>query len=924
MSYISSLTFDPINNAIWIGVNFGLYMYDIDTDQILLPFSGADEVMGTVAAVIAPDGHLWLGGLQGLYNINIRKGPESNGFEYRRYPYKLDDKSSLVNEKITSIAVSRDATVWVGTNGNGLYRYNQDDESFTNFNTSDGLPNDAVHGIVEDLHGNLWLATYHGLCCITPEKRILNFGINNGLQTEQFYWNAYKRLTNGDILLGSVDGMVAIRGLAPTGAPALPVRFTSLTVDNNAVYGNPERCRISENDRSFEIGFSAFDYAEENSGRYYYRMKGYEDNWKELPKGRHSVVYMNLSPGSYNLEVKYVAQGQELTSAPVSTFEVEIVPNFYRRWWFIALVILLLIAGGILIYRWRVRDLKRQRNDLKKAVEDGVREISEQKAQVQQLTADRISFFTNITHEFRTPITLIIGPIERALKLSTNPKVIEQLNFVARNSRYLLSLVNQLMDFRKIESGKMEAVTMRGDIRKVLDEIIVPFKVYAMERGITIRSIYHLPNPVFNFNEDSLRKVLTNLLGNAIKFTPDNGTVTLYAALLKTPGCSGGSTFYLCVSDTGCGLAQGEEEKVFGHFYQGKNQMKYPIIGAADSGIGLYLCRKMVEVYGGSISARNNHGPGCSFRVVIPVEDPKLVVPAASTPQKNLSPVELEDDGDTEGRMRILIVEDNEDMRKFMSSVLSDNYNVAEAANGEEAMKVLLSTDIDLIISDLMMPVMDGLELAGKVKENFSLSHIPFIMLTAKTANEARLEGYKKGIDAYILKPFDEEMLLTRIHNLLANRKRNKSRFINDMKVEHLEIDEESRDKKFVDKVMEVLRDNYSNSYFEVGEFAEALGVSRSLLNKKLQSLMGQSANQLMRTYRLKLAYELIIKNRTTHNMNVSEISFQVGFNDSKYFTRCFTKQYGVNPSTLLKGGGKNCPSEAPQSNTLPEIENEN
>lgn len=906
MGYISSLTFDPLNNAIWIGVNNGLYLYDIDTNQMSLPFSGADEVMGTVAAVIAPDGRLWVGGLNGLYTINLRKEPGPNGFEYRRYPYKLDNTSTLVNEKITSIAVGRDATVWVGTNGNGLYRYNDDEGTFTNISTTDGLPNDAVHGIVEDLHGNLWIATYHGLCCMTPDGSFLNYGINNGLQTEQFYWNAYKRLANGDILLGSVDGMLAIKGMVPPTSSSLPVCFTSLTVDNDAVYGNPTSCRISENDRSFEIGFSAFDYAEENSGRYYYRMKGYEDNWKELPKGRHSVAYMNLFPGHYNLEVKYVPQGQDIASAPVSTFQVEIVPNFYRRWWFIALIILLVIAGVVLIYRWRVKDLTRQRNELKKAVEEGVQEISEQKAQVQQLTADRISFFTNITHELRTPITLIIGPIDRALKLSTNPKVIEQLNFVARNSRYLLSLVNQLMDFRKIESGKMEAVTMRGNIHKALEEIILPFKVYAMERGITIRTLYHLPNPVFNFNEDSLRKVLTNLLGNAIKFTPDNGTVTLYAALWKTSKCDEENALYLCVSDTGCGLAEGEEEKVFGHFYQGKNQMKYPIIGAADSGIGLYLCRKLVEIYGGSISAKNNHGEGCSFRVIIPVKDSKIASPTASDMKERARHTEQDENAQADDRMCILVVEDNEDMRSFMRSVLSDTYTVVEAANGEEAMKVLLSTDVDLIISDLMMPVMDGLELAGKVKENFSLSHIPFIMLTAKTANEARLEGYKKGIDAYILKPFDEEMLLARIHNLIAKRKRNKSRFINDMKVEHLEIEEESRDKKFVDKVMEVLRDNYSNSYFEVGEFAEALGVSRSLLNKKLQSLMGQSANQLMRTYRLKLAYELILKNRTTRNMNVSEISFQVGFNDSKYFTRCFTKQFGVNPSTVLKGENKN------------------
>ncbi len=902
MDYIGSLIFDPLNNLIWIGVNTGIYIYNLESGDIEIPFKGAESFRGSVASVIAPDGNLWIGGLDGLLAIDLHKTDHHKHFNYRHYPFKLDDTERLVPEKVTALAVAHDATIWVGTNGNGLYRYDRKSDRFSNLSIGDGLPSDAIHGIAEDLQGNLWIATYHGLSCLTPAGRFINFNRDNGLPTEQFYWNAYRRLANGEILFGSVDGMLAVKHLESLKEEQFPVHFTSLSVGDSICFGNPQNCRISENDRNFEIGFSAFDYASQNSGRYYYRMKGYEDEWKQLPAGRHSVAYMNLLPGNYSLEVKYVMQNQDVETAPVSRFEVEILPNFYRRPWFIFLIILILIGVVIAIYRWRLTDLKRQRNELQKAVEESVREISEQKAQVQQLTADRISFFTNITHEFRTPITLIIGPIERAMRLSSNPKVIEQLNFVARNSRYLLSLVNQLMDFRKIESGKMEPVTTKGDIRRSLEEIILPFQVYAMERGITLRTVMHFSSPIFPYNEDTLRKVLTNLIGNAIKFTPDNGTVTIYAAMLNGVCRDGDKRFYLCVSDTGCGLEEGDSEKVFDHFYQGKNRMKYPLIGATDSGIGLYLCRKLVEIYGGTISARNNRGAGCSFRVILPIAESTHNISDSGNEENYAADIDTAEEAAADRKLRILVVEDNADMRAFMRSVLADNYSVAEAGDGEEALKILLSTDIDLIISDLMMPRMDGLELAAKVKGNFTLSHIPFIMLTAKTASEARLEGYRKGIDAYILKPFDEEMLLARIRHLLARDSQRKNRFIDDMKVEHLEIEEESRDRKFVDKVMEVLRDNYSNSYFEVAEFAEALGVSRSLLNKKLQSLMGQSANQLIRTYRLRTAYELIVKNRKTRSMNVTEIAFQVGFNDSKYFTRCFTKQYGVAPSAVLKG----------------------
>lgn len=897
LHHIGTLAYDPFNNAVWIGVNSGIYLYDIDSEKLSVPFEGSDKFRGNVASVVAPDGTLWIGGSDGLISVDLKHAKDKGGYRHTFYRHKLDSPEISAVEKITALALGKDGSLWIGTNGNGVYhREAEEGETrFVNYSTADGLPNDVIHGLAEDTHGNLWIATYHGLSCMNKERRFINFDRSNGLDTEQFHWNAYKALSNGDLLFGSVDGLLAVKGLvSPDSEPGHHVNFTSLAVNNDTVYGNLRYANIPESERSFEIGFSALDFGGARTGRYLYRMAGYDNDWKELPPGRHSVAYMNLFPGKYNLEVKYVADGQDPTISPVSRFEVEIIPNFYRRWWFVALIILLLIGIVVSVYMWRISDLKRQRNELKAAVEEGVREISEQKAQVQQLTADRIAFFTNITHEFRTPITLIIGPIERALKLSTNPKVIEQLNYVERNSRYLLSLVNQLMDFRKIESGKVEAVTTRGDIRRFVEEIVGPFRAYADERNICIRTLFHLPAPIVTYNEDSMRKVLTNLLGNAIKFTPDGGKVTVYTALIR-------ESLYICVSDTGCGIDEEETDKVFGYFYQGKSQIKYPLIGAADSGIGLYLCRKLVEVYGGKIWARNNRESGCSFRVMLPAECFPAEAPASDAPDDEQLPSQEEE---TEKRRPgLLLVEDNPDMRAFMRSVLSESFNVTTASNGAEAIRFLLAHDdeTDIIISDLMMPVMDGLELASKVKENFAISHIPFIMLTAKTSEEARMEGYRRGVDDYILKPFDEEMLLTRIHNIMENRRRMQRHFLSEMKVEDLAIKEESRDKKFIDKVMEVIRDNYSNSYYELNEMAEALGVSASLLNRKLNSLLGQTAMQLLRGYRMKIARELINKNRKNQDASISEIAFKVGFNDPKYFSKCFTKEFGVSPSTMMK-----------------------
>ncbi len=941
LDYIGTLAYDPYNNAIWIGANLGIYIYNINSGRLSLPFPEAANAKGSVASVVSADGILWIGGLEGMYAIDLRRRSDKD-FSFRRYLCKLDKPETEAAEKITALAVANDGTLWVGSNGNGIYRRTFVDgkETFVNYSTADGLPNDVAHGIAEDTHGNVWVSTYHGLACLKKDGQIVNYDCSNGIDTEQFYWNASLRLANGDILFGSVDGLLAVKGEAPeSDNKSFPVVFTSASSDSGQSYAlSSGGMSIPEDEKSMEMAFSSLDFAGGRQGHFFYRMVGFDDEWKELPTGRNSVSYTNLSPGDYSLEVKYVAAGQSAHSAPVSSFKIEIVPNLYKRWWFIFILLAAALAIVWTIYRWRVRDLTKQRNNLRNAVDEGVKEISQQKnlieahakelliqneelkhrnaqiseqktqlaemnRKVQKMTVDRISFFTNITHEFRTPITLIIGPIERALKLSSNPKVIEQLNFVERNSKYLLSLINQLMDFRKVEAGKIEILPTRSNFEKFVEEVVLPFRAYAEERHIEIGMRFHIRSAEFSYDREAIRKVLINLLGNAIKFTPDNGRVTLYAALFKSTLCNHPNTLYISVSDTGNGIDEADIDKVFNRFYQGKSQIKYPLIGASDSGIGLYLCRKIMEVYGGNISVRNNHGAGCTFRVLVGVPDEDLAIKVDSDATSGNAGQSSGDAPQAESgtRLTVLVVEDNSDMRSYVRSILTDFYDVVEAADGREGLDILLSRNIDFVISDLMMPVMDGIEFSKRVKENFEISHIPFLMLTAKTSSESRLEGYRSGVDEYLQKPFDEEILLARIKNILENKRRYQRQFTADLKTDALNVPEESVDKKFVDKLLESLANNYKNSYFDVGDLAESLGVSRSLLGRKVQSLVGETPTQFIRTYRLKIARELLLKNRTSHAMNISEIAFEVGFNDSKYFTRCFTRHFGLPPSSLLK-----------------------
>lgn len=940
IDFIGSLTYDPINKGVWIGANQGLYFYDFASRQVSspLPEHAAEEIHGCVGSLIDKEGKLWIGCMEGFYTIDLHSRTSNGKFQYRHVKYKLDDPASRLVEKITCFYEAADGTLWLGSNGYGIYQRRTDaegNEQFVSYSTTQGLPNNSVRGLLEDASGNIWIATNNGLSCFHPkENRFVNYTTQDGLIDAQFYWNASYRSSNDVLYFGSVCGLIAIESNRPE-LPVSPakVRFTRLRIGNEEIFpgskylrediATTQELRLHEKEKSFSLEFSALNFESGSAAIYSYRLVGFDDKWVQVPGNRRFASYTNLPPGTYTLQVRYTPDGEN-EGENITELSITIVPFFYKTAWFILLMLLLVLVGIWQFYQWRVRNLKHQKEYLHRTVEERTHELAQQNQilkqqnekitrqkeqlirmsrKVQELTLDKISFFTNITHEFRTPITLIIGPIERALKLSYNPQVIEQLHFVERNSKYLLSLVNQLMDFRKVESGKLEIVKTRGNFLKFVDSLITPFEVFAGERNITLRRLYRMDMPEILYDEEAMRKVITNLLSNAIKFTPNGGTVSLYLSSLPLRQ-EKREELYICVKDTGVGIPESDISRIFNRFYQSQNQVKYPVYGQAGTGVGLYLCKRIVQMHGGEIKAHNHRTAGCSLRILLPLQrenTPEEKIRIIDAHASSTSPaVSLTGVSKAKEELTILVVEDNADMRGYIRSILREQYNVLEAANGEEALHILASNPTDFIVSDLMMPVMDGIELSKRVKETFSISHIPFLMLTAKTSPETRLESYRIGVDEYLLKPFDETLLLARIRNILENRKRYQRKFTMDMDVEVLNIEEESGDKKFLHQVMEVMKESYKNSYFEVSDFCEAVGVSKSLLNKKLQSLTGQSAGQFIRNYRLNIARELILKNRETKNMNIAEVAYEVGFNDPKYFTRCFTRHFNVTPSAMM------------------------
>jgi DNA-binding response OmpR family regulator len=399
---------------------------------------------------------------------------------------------------------------------------------------------------------------------------------------------------------------------------------------------------------------------------------------------------------------------------------------------------------------------------------------------------------------------------------------------------------------------------------------------------------------------DALHKVIVNLAGNALKFTPSGGTITVYAAAVPQAPDSEEGQLYICVSDTGIGLKPEDIDRVFNRFYQSQ-QGERSLSGQSGTGIGLYLCRRLIRLHGGQIVARNNHVRGCSFRILLPLHYSHDEI---DLPRETFIPIvkgtRVEEKKSGVAGANILVVEDNDDMRAYIRSILGERYHVIEATQGEEALKTLQNQGVDLVVSDVMMPVMDGMELLRRTKEDFNYSHIPFMLLTARTALNDRTEGFRAGADEYLPKPFDDELLVARVENLLENRERLRRKFAINMDVEELPVDENSPDRKFLDKMMALIAANYQNPDYELADFIDEMCMSKTLLNRKVQALTGQSVLQLIRSYRMNKAHELLVSHRSMRDFNISDIAYEVGFNDPKYFTRCFTKHFGVPPRAII------------------------
>ncbi len=763
----------------------------------------------------------------------------------------------------------------------------------------------------------------------------------------QFYPRSGCKTAGEAIILGSVDGLVSFSPLVKL--PEYRDRRVTLTsVMCNGVelvpYRNPGNISTSVSNvkelhlyppqNSFELTFSSLDYMEQDKIFYFHRIPELKER-AHAGLGKRHARYTNLDPGTYTFEV-WCTNYDNSWSSELTRLLVIVHPPFYKTWWFYSLVAILVASIFFyVIYGYNSRQ-KRIQKLLKERIEERTaelnttiteltesqaiileqneelqlrnEEISKQKnelmdlsRQMEAVNKEKLSYFTNLAHDFKTPLTLIQGPTAQLLKRSMDPEEKENLWIINRNAQYLLSLVNQLIDLRKIDTRNLAIHFTRFNFSRFLEYATMDFSILMKEKSIGLEKLYRLKSDYIYSDKENLHKILFNLLSNAVRHTPDKGKIRIYANQFTERG-TGRLLQYISVSNSGSSIAPEEIEKIFNRFYRIPDRNKYSGYGQSSTGIGLHIVKEIVTLLQGVIQVKSSPRAGVCFRIYFPVV---LCEEAESEGYRESGkPLPVEDKIEPfivvdKDKPTLLLVEDNPDMRYYIKNMLKDKYNVAEANNGEAGYKMARNILPDFIVSDLMMPVCDGADFCRKIREDEGLCHIPFLLLTANSSESARIESYEQGVDGYVTKPFEQAVLLAHIEAILKNRDLRRKKLVEeDWNVAALEVGHS--DQQFMSRVMELLEKNFSDPEFGVKEMADKLNISYTLIYKKIISLTGIPPVRFILLYRLQIAKK-ILENSKNNNVIVSEIAYPVGFNDPKYFSRCFMKQYKVTPSSMIK-----------------------
>lgn len=888
---------------IWIGTNGeGLNYYDTKKRAFVKFHEEKDKIKiqlnGFIRAIEEDNnGNIWIGSYgSGVALYNPATGYTRN---FNR------GNSNIPDDNIYSILCANDGTIWMGLSGSGLVKYDAKTDKFIRYSEKEGLDNDVIYKVLEDSKGKIWISTNKGISCFDPvTKNFKNYSSNNGVQKSPFVHGAGLKLANGKLFFGGTDGFNYFDPLKLYQNKNVPtVLLTDLKVANQSVSPGDgsqieEHISIAKEinlgyQQNFSLSFVALNYTSPQENRYSYKLEGFDKEWNNIGL-ENTAVYTNISPGEYIFKVKARSDAGEW-STPITSILIKVRPPFW-----LTIYAYLFYFGVFSLMLWYLRyrgirkletkfALEQEKIKVQRLIEEERRE-AERLHQFDQL---KIKFLTNISHEFRTPISLIMGPVEQLLRQENNKDKAVQLNIVKRNSKRLLNLVNQLLDFRNIKLQEQKLHTEEADLVAFTKDVAESFKDLADRKSINFEFRSTVKFYFASFDHDKLERVLFNILSNAFKFTLKGGSVSLSVDSLDNHGIK------IKISDTGVGIEEHARSRIFERFFQEDTDEAVLNQG---SGIGLSIAKEFVKMHGGSIDVESVKGKGSAFIIFLPfkkIED-RLILEEDSVVfnddsfdnevQKNESKTNNSD------LPLILIVEDNEDFRSYLKGNLEKHYKILEASDGKEGWQKVLSLHPELVVSDISMPHISGTELCKKIRSDKRTNHIPVLLLTALTDENDELFGLKNGANDYVTKPFNLDILHAKIRNLLALNDNLKTTYSKRVSLTLPEVEIESDNEKLINKIVKYIEANLTNPQLSVEDLSKHLAMSRGSLYTKVLDITGQTPVEYIRTMKLERAALLLEKS----DMNISQICYSVGFATPNYFAKAFKAKYNQLPSEYL------------------------
>lgn len=929
------------SDGLWVGTNYGLNHYDFRSGRFSRHMHRDLSLLQHQIRSLHDDGtRLWIGSVGGLYLLDAGGRVRTNIGQGDRAP------DAPFRQNISALYEADDGSLWIGTSGAGLYHLRLDRLQWKRYTVQSGLVSDAICAIAKERDGGLWITTHGGLS-VYNERRgsFRSFDARDGLLNIQFNPGAALRASNGALYFGGTDGITYRPAVVPRlHASAPPVYLTELRIWNRRVRpletGSPlqrplavtDAIKLDADQNMITITFAALDFTAPERNRYRYFLEGLHERWIEAGNS-HSATFTNLDPGSYVFRV-VAANSAGVWNEEDATLAIEVLPPFWRSTWAYILYVVLgvLVIGALMRVRERQVRLQEQLERERLEAE-----------QLHELDHMKSSFFSNISHEFRTPLTLILGPAAQIARRLDDPWIRRKTGVIRDHAGRLLQLVNQILDLSRLEAGQMQISPRRGDIITVLRRVTDSFVSHAEEKDIDLRFDSAEESCMALFDREPIEQIMMNLLSNAFRFTEPGGRITV------TVRCGSGATgmpgaahqsrsdaqpmLTVEVADTGCGIPANHLPHVFDRYYQVQAQSY-----AGGSGIGLALARELVRYHGGDIRVASEEGDGTTFTFTLPrggddtrdipetlsAADTRDTVadadageqahegwkherPAGNTPALTAAgetDAARQDTGapavpDTSTVHIILLVDDHADLREYMREILEPEYRVLEAQNGRVGMEMAVEHLPDLIITDVMMPVMDGFALCRQIRADERSSHIPVVMLTARSDDQSRHTGLEEGANDYLTKPFNPDELLLRVRNLLALRRALAERFSETSVTERgFTLDEKqyvSQDRKFLDAVVAVIEEHLDDESFSPNHLFREIGMSRTQFQRKIKALTGMSPSRFIRSVRLERARQMLEQNTGT----VAEVAYTVGFNSQSYFTTCFRERFGMTPGQM-------------------------